>query len=262
MKIKQLTAILLCSGLAQSNFAADSMFIDANGNVGIGTNTPTSQVEVVGNSDQTGTNNTTAIYVKNTSTTAGGRVLFGIENKGTARFSIENTNAARWVFSAANDQSFRVSRADTAVSEFMVDAYGNVLAQGTFQTISDRNAKTNIMPLDSKEALEKVISLPIARWSYKKEQNISHIGPMAQDFYSAFGTGNSNKRIAIIDLAGASLAAIQGLNEKLEEKEARINQLEAKLEKLQSLQSRLEVLEKVSARLIQRERQYKVSYYH
>jgi hypothetical protein len=36
-----------------------------------------------------------------------------------------------------------------------------------------------------------------------------HIGPMAQDFYSAFGL--DDKRITTIDEGGVALAAIQGL---------------------------------------------------
>ena len=38
-----------------------------------------------------------------------------------------------------------------------------------------------------------------------------HIGPMAQDFHSAFGLGLDNKHITTIDEGGVALAAIQGL---------------------------------------------------
>ncbi len=44
----------------------------------------------------------------------------------------------------------------------------------------------------------------------------NHIGPMAQDFYAAFGLGDSDKHIAQGDAQGVALAAVQGLNQKLD----------------------------------------------
>ena len=43
---------------------------------------------------------------------------------------------------------------------------------------------------------------------------------MAQDFYAAFNVGTNERHIAPIDESGVALAAIQGLNEKLEETRA------------------------------------------
>ena len=40
---------------------------------------------------------------------------------------------------------------------------------------------------------------------------------MAQDFHAAFNIGEGDKHIAIVDEEGVALAAIQGLNHKLEE---------------------------------------------
>jgi len=65
------------------------------------------------------------------------------------------------------------------------------------------------------------------------------MGPMAQDLYAAFGLGESDTGITTIDADGVALAAIQGLNERLEtrlnEKEARIVKLEAELEEMKSI---------------------------
>ena len=64
--------------------------------------------------------------------------------------------------------------------------------------------------------------MPITSWSYKAEEpSVRHIGPMAQDFYEAFGLGLDNKHITTIDEGGVALAAIQGLyrqNRALERK--------------------------------------------
>ena len=61
---------------------------------------------------------------------------------------------------------------------------------------------------------------------------------MAQDFKAAFGLGDSDTGIATVDEGGVALAAIQGLNQKVEEKEARIAELERRLEKLERLINR------------------------
>jgi len=46
---------------------------------------------------------------------------------------------------------------------------------------------------------------------------------MAQDFQAAFGlNGGDDKHISVVDEGGVALAAIQGLNEKVNEKEAKI----------------------------------------
>jgi hypothetical protein len=49
---------------------------------------------------------------------------------------------------------------------------------------------------------------------------------MAQDFHAAFGlNGADDKHISVVDEGGVALAAIQGLNQKLDEKAAEIQTL-------------------------------------
>ena len=60
---------------------------------------------------------------------------------------------------------------------------------------------------------------------------------MAQDFHAAFGLGDSDKAIGTVDAGGVALAAIQGLNQKVEEKDAEIQSLKARLEALEKLVS-------------------------
>ena len=102
---------------------------------------------------------------------------------------------------------------------------GNVYVDGIFIS-SDRNAKENFSPVDYRAVLAKVASLPVTEWNYKKDSNaVQHIGPMAQDFQAAFGRdGTDGKHISVVDESGVALAAIQGLNRKVDEKEARIQE--------------------------------------
>ena len=79
--------------------------------------------------------------------------------------------------------------------------------------------------------LEKVVAMPISTWSYTyDDQSIPHMGPMAQDFHAAFGLGVDNKTIASMDKDGVALAAIQGLNQKIENKNKQIDRLNEKLD--------------------------------
>ncbi len=92
-----------------------------------------------------------------------------------------------------------------------------VTVYGTFNNLSDRNAKQDFAPVSSSAILDAVLQLPVSEWSYKEDAATRHIGPVAQDFHSAFNIGTDDKHIAPIDEGGVALAAIQGLNQKLSE---------------------------------------------
>ena len=104
---------------------------------------------------------------------------------------------------------------------------------------SDRNAKEEFKPVSGREVLAKVAALPITEWQYKTQGDARHIGPMAQDFHAAFGTGRDDKHIASVDADGVALAAIQGLNEKLEEKSAEVESLKQSVAELKELVKQL-----------------------
>ncbi len=116
---------------------------------------------------------------------------------------------------------------------------GIVSAKG-FNNRSDRAAKTNFRAIDPAKVLHLVSKLPISRWNYKDDATtVQHIGPMAQDFGAAFGlNGGDNKSINSVDAQGVALAAVQGLNQKLNAENAalraRLNALEARLNVLAS----------------------------
>jgi len=104
---------------------------------------------------------------------------------------------------------------------------GNVSATGDITAVainltSDRNAKEAFQPVNAREVLDKVAALPISEWQYKTQSDVRHIGPMAQDFRAAFALGIDDTHITSVDADGVALAAIKGLNEKLEERDAEI----------------------------------------
>ena len=94
---------------------------------------------------------------------------------------------------------------------------------------SDRNIKHDFQQINNDAVLERVLALPVVQWRYNDSPDDTHIGPMAQDFYELFKTGSDDKTINLLDANGVLIAALQGLNKKLEDK---IAALEAKLDNL------------------------------
>jgi hypothetical protein len=87
---------------------------------------------------------------------------------------------------------------------------------GNWTNASDRALKADFTAVDAQAVLAKVAQLPIGEWSYKAESGQRHLGPVAQDFYAAFGLGADDKHITTVDEGGVALAAIKGLNAKVE----------------------------------------------
>jgi len=107
----------------------------------------------------------------------------------------------------------------------------------SWTAISDRNAKKDFAPVNCQAVLDKLARVPIEQWHYKWESSgdTPNLGPMAQDFKAAFYPGRDDKGISTLEFDGVELAAIQGLNQKLNEKDAEIQNLEKKLNELQAM---------------------------
>ena len=113
---------------------------------------------------------------------------------------------------------------------------------GVWTNSSDANLKENFRSVDGAELLEKIEELPINQWNYKAESDqVTHIGPTAQDFKAAFGVGSDGKSISTIDPSGIALAAIQELYSQLKQKDEALS-TQAKL--IEELQKRLAGIER------------------
>lgn len=68
-------------------------------------------------------------------------------------------------------------------------------------------------PVNGHEVLEKLAALPVSSWSYVWEEpaKVRHLGPMAQDFMAAFGLGDDDRKINLIDATGILIVAVQAL---------------------------------------------------
>ncbi len=100
---------------------------------------------------------------------------------------------------------------------------------GSWSGLSDRAAKENFQQVDPQVVLEKLSQVPVTTWNYRTQDDaIRHLGPVAQDFMAAFGLGEDERFISTVDADGIALAAIQGLNRIVQEKDARISRLESR----------------------------------
>ena len=114
----------------------------------------------------------------------------------------------------------------------------NVYA-GNIAYSSDRELKENFAPVDARDILQRVVDLPVTSWNFKGDAATPHIGPMAQDFYSSFHLGTDEKHIGTVDEAGVALAAIQGLNAVVKEKDAKIADLERRVTEMEEKLNRI-----------------------
>jgi Chaperone of endosialidase len=98
---------------------------------------------------------------------------------------------------------------------------------------SDRNIKEHFTPIDAQDILTRLATLPIETWNYKtQDSSIRHIGPMAQDFAAAFGVGEDDKHINVVDANGVAIASIQALYRMLQERDLQMAELRAELDEL------------------------------
>jgi len=152
-----------------------------------------------------------------------GSFIFGDASRATGIVNDDDNQ-----FVAIADRGFKLVTSSTGGS-------GAVLppGSGTWGVLSDRHAKTAVQPVDVSEVLKKVAALPMNTWQYKtQESKYRHMGPMAQDFYAAFQLGEADTTIDTIDADGVALAAIQGLNVELAERDRKIATLNSQLDTL------------------------------
>lgn len=197
----------------------DQFLIHANGGVGIGTNAPAAALHVA--SQTTGTP-----QVQITQQNASDSVRLRMNSGDNLAWEMDVT--------AGSSPQYQIWYVGAAGPRMIIDTGGNVYAT-SFNPSSDRNLKENFQPVNVQDVLEKVAALPITRWDFKADTNTPHLGPMAQDFHAAFHVGTDDKHIATVDEDGVALAAIQGLNQKLNEKDVEIAALKTRLEKLEQL---------------------------
>lgn len=93
--------------------------------------------------------------------------------------------------------------------------------QSSWSAISDVHRKENFMDVDGESFLKKIAGLHLTTWNYKGQdvRTLRHYGPMAQDFFAAFGRDElgeigDDTSINQQDFLGVNLIAIQALEKR------------------------------------------------
>ena len=229
-----------------------------------------------GNNSASGSNATVGGGMSNRASGYHATVSGGGGNEASGEFATVpggSTNAAQGDYSFAAGRRAKANHdgafvwadstdadlASTGDDQFLVRASGGVyfytssdlstgayLAAGSsswapIPSPSDRNLKENFAPVDGQEVLARLAEIPITTWNYKAQNPaIRHLGPVAQDFYAAFGVGEDDHHISTVDANGVALAAAQGLYQALQEKEA---QIAAQQQRIDDLEARVGALE-------------------
>ncbi len=160
-----------------------------------------------------------------------------------------------WLYTTANANAASFTNAGTPA--------GVTLAAGggSWTSLSDRRRKENFRPLDAEQLLQKVAALPVTEWNYRSQPATQrHIGPMAQDFYAAFGLDGvgADTTINTVDIDGVNMVAIQALEARTRALQKENEALKAQVAALQAQETgqaaaqtallhRLEALEQQAA---------------
>ena len=124
--------------------------------------------------------------------------------------------------------------------------------QVAFTAVSDKTQKENFQPVDGEEVLGKIRGFELSSWNFigHDPKEFRHYGPMAQDFFAAFGHDGlgqigTETTINSGDMAGILMIAVQALEKRtaeLKQKEAEITVLESKVKELEAKETYFETL--------------------
>jgi hypothetical protein len=103
--------------------------------------------------------------------------------------------------------------------------------QNAWSAISDSTRKERFVPMNHTEVLRKINAMHLTSWNYKGQREIRHYGPMAQDFYAAFGHDalgpiGCDTLINSHDFAGVTFAGVQALIRENDQLKTRLNAVE------------------------------------
>jgi trimeric autotransporter adhesin len=177
------------------------------------------------------------------------------------KFASNNGFTGTFIWSDGSAQQSADTFRNTANNEFAARATGGFrfrtnltgttgcnlpAGSGVFNCTSSRTTKENFFSVDGNDVLARLRKVPVSTWNYIAEgQQSRHLGPMAEDFYSAFQLGTTDKAIGIQDAVGVSLAAVKALDARtmeLQQKTAEVEQLRSKVN---TLEQRLAALEQL-----------------
>jgi hypothetical protein len=160
------------------------------------------------------------------------------------------STATNLTATAPNQLSIRAA-GGTRIFSNAATSIGVTLPGGgnSWQTISDSTKKENFKIIDGEYVLGEISKMRAGSWNYKGQdpKEYRHYGPMAQEFFAAFGhdgigvIGNDTT-ITTADFDGVSFIAIQALEKRTADLKELQQQLEKKIAELSETKTENETL--------------------
>lgn len=224
--------------------AANSLYIQADGNLGIGTTSPNQSLSISSSSAQ--------LLVEATGAERA-REMLQLQRPGDSRvafqsdFSVLGQLGTTQSYTSGANAGLMISADADGAPEFLlhdsgrliagnsnqmvVDEYGNMAISGRLSVGSSRSIKEAFAQANPGAMLRAIQSLPIYTWNYVHNSDETvHIGPTAEDFYGAFSLGQNAVTIAPGDLAGVALAGVQGVFEIIERHDGWLTEISSVLD--------------------------------
>ena len=194
---------------------------------GLGRNLATNQATSAGIALNAGNSSVTAAQVPGAVTSQGAALMTsgyagaqaGLAGASSTYGSIANTQAS---LARGQDDSGLFGALGQVGGAYAGSTAGSAALTAAF---SDVNMKENIEGVDPDAALDAVVNTPVATYNYKEGTpgakdagTAKTAGPMAQDVKKTMGekVAPGGKKIDLLAMNGIAMAAIQGLNKKLD----------------------------------------------
>jgi len=212
-----------------------SIDINASGQVGVGTASPTTQLDVIG-TIRARVNNAFGLQFNKADGTAGDVAGLDINNTlilkglggGVVVRDSTNANTRMAVLDTGN-----VGIGTSAPGSQLVIANGGTTSSinagsAQFTVASSRTFKENIEPVEVPDILTKIEAIPVVTYDFRNNGPKDRLGLIAEDFHTVFGRGD-DKHIDGQDVQMALWIAVQKLTAENKALTDRLSKLEGEL---------------------------------
>lgn len=271
MKINKLSSVLLVT-FSFTNIAnafdqsspPDSLVVDANGNVGVGTSAPTERLHIKT------TDGTARLKIEDESTTIKQRALLEIKNNGSIMVDyVDNNNAITWRNGVVDGgKSFLIKQLglgvignfkfkyDESEAKFGIGinpthpihhaSGARLTTGGVWTNASSRVLKEDIHQISDKEAIDALSQLEPVTYFYKNDKKERYAGFIAEDVPELVAQ-NDRKSLSPMDIIAVLTKVVKGQKKVIDEMQGRhVEVIEGQNELIKEMRVRLDKLEKIN----------------